>query len=451
MNEARGLWPFFTLAFLIWLATSVSAQTETPPEISREMVEKSHFLEGLSPPQNLSETIEALVKKRQSEKYQRIFDLLKQGKIKPAEAIKDLAFLKGLRDNPAIPESLKKLIDQYTDPEHARTLTPQDLEEIRNFARKPRDEVEGKDGAAPKSQNSPEPSRDGNSAGRRLPRGGGSSGPTKEEQQQLAQRVMRWLSGSPAMRQALRDLGRRLGEEDPRWGRLSARFDEMRERWDKLSQKLQFDHLASGETGSWLARILPSGSLQWGLSGDQSAAAQQRGIDDAAGGSLSASSFTWLAFAAIVVLILTVVTGWSLMARSRQLLGARQQEEWRLGPWPVNPGDVLTRGELVQAFEYLSLLNLGPDARNWNHRVIASRLGDEKKLKKYNVAPASWPRQGRAVVILPVNDPLHRVVVGELASIYEQARYAPPGDPLPETSLEAARRDLCLLAGVTAA
>ena len=39
----------------------------------------------------------------------------------------------------------------------------------------------------------------------------------------------------------------------------------------------------------------------------------------------------------------------------------------------------------------------------------------------------------------------------QLASLYERARYAPPGEPLPEAALATARRDLCLLAGVPAA
>jgi hypothetical protein len=100
---------------------------------------------------------------------------------------------------------------------------------------------------------------------------------------------------------------------------------------------------------------------------------------------------------------------------------------WRLGPWPVAPAAVATRGELVAAFEYLAVLCLGPDARARNHLDLAKRL-------------AQGPDEaGR------------RRAAGELARLYEQARYAPDAEPLTPDDVAAARRDLCLLAGVAAA
>ena len=96
---------------------------------------------------------------------------------------------------------------------------------------------------------------------------------------------------------------------------------------------------------------------------------------------------------------------------------------WNLGPWPVNPALVSTPAELIRAFEYLSLLRLGPDSRSWNHRAIAAHLGQ------------TVPPDGRRAA-------------DELAALYEQARYAPADDPLPADALSTARRDLCLLAGV---
>jgi hypothetical protein len=451
MNQERRFWPFFAVVLLIWVSNQASAQTENPPEVSREMLEKSHLLEELPPPPDTAEKIEALVKKRQTEQYQKIIDLFKQGKVTAQEALKDPAFRGELhdkwRDNPLIPESLKKLLDQYTDPEHAPALSPKDLEELRNFAKSApsHNEAEGKKGAAQKSEKPSDSTDDEKSAAGRTGRGGGSSGQTPEDQQELAQRVMKWLSGSPAMRKALRDLGRNLGEEDPRWARLSAGIDDMRQRLGNWSQRLE---LASGERGSWLARILPNWAPHFGLPADQSAGAGPHATDEDAGGSLSAGSHPWLLFAAFAFVILAALAGWSLMSRSRRLYGQSQRQEWKLGPWPVNPKEVVTRRELVQAFEYLSLLNLGPDARNWNHRVIAICLADKKKLSRM---PVSRPPRHNAPETLPVNDPLHQVVVRELASIYEVARYAPPGDTLPVASLEAARRDLCNLAGVTAA
>ncbi len=127
-----------------------------------------------------------------------------------------------------------------------------------------------------------------------------------------------------------------------------------------------------------------------------------------------------------LVLIAFGLAGAAVLALSRRRGGlrlSRRPEGERLGPWPVRPEAVRTREELVRAFEYLSLLLLGPAARAWNHRDIAAGLGD---------SPA---RSGAAE---------------RLAGLYERARYAPPDEPLPEPELGAARRDLRYLAGASA-
>jgi len=103
----------------------------------------------------------------------------------------------------------------------------------------------------------------------------------------------------------------------------------------------------------------------------------------------------------------------------------RGDDGWRLGPWPVRPEAVRTRDELVRAFEYLALLLLGPAARTRNHEEIAAGLGEQ--------------------------DVSRRAAAERLAGLYEQARYAPPDEVLPDTDLAAARADLSLLAGVAAA
>jgi hypothetical protein len=70
-------------------------------------------------------------------------------------------------------------------------------------------------------------------------------------------------------------------------------------------------------------------------------------------------------------------------------------------------------------------LLLGRRAQCWNHREIAGRLGGDAAEKQ------------RAAI--------------ELAAVYEKARYAPNDEPLEESALAAARRDLCYLAGVAGA
>jgi hypothetical protein len=131
-------------------------------------------------------------------------------------------------------------------------------------------------------------------------------------------------------------------------------------------------------------------------------------------------------------LILTVgLIAWQLFGRLSGRTGsrARQGSGWRLGPWPVNPARVATREELIRAFEFLSLLLLGPEARTWNHLDLAAGMGAE--------APAS------------LRDP--RQAANRLAALYEQARYAPEEEPWSAETLAEARRDLCSLAGVAAA
>ncbi len=120
----------------------------------------------------------------------------------------------------------------------------------------------------------------------------------------------------------------------------------------------------------------------------------------------------------VVVLILVVL--WQVSTRVQA--ARRTRAGWHLGPWPVDPRQVASRGDLVQAFEYLACLFLGPQARNRHHLDLADRLG------------AAHPT------------PAGQAAAAELGHLYEQARYAPPDEPLPEADLAAARRDLSLLA-----
>jgi hypothetical protein len=132
---------------------------------------------------------------------------------------------------------------------------------------------------------------------------------------------------------------------------------------------------------------------------------------------------------ALVVLALVL---WKAGRRREGLAGA-EGDGWHLGPWPVAPGGVAGRQDLIRAFEYLALLCLGPEAATCNHLDLADRLGSSPS-----------PTDG-----LDTN--LRRQAAERLARLYEQARYAPGDAPLPEEELAAARRDLCYLAGVAAA
>jgi hypothetical protein len=130
----------------------------------------------------------------------------------------------------------------------------------------------------------------------------------------------------------------------------------------------------------------------------------------------------WLAVLGVLVLILWRAGGWWEKIRGVQVPG------WQIGPWPIRPGDVSTRADLVRAFEYLSLLCLGPSARTCHHIDLAGRIG-----------------------ALPALDPdRRRESADTLARLYEQARYTPDDEVLPPEQMACARRELCYLAGVPA-
>jgi hypothetical protein len=120
---------------------------------------------------------------------------------------------------------------------------------------------------------------------------------------------------------------------------------------------------------------------------------------------------------------------WQIARWSGSKAGRGEQAEWRLGPWPVSPAAVSTGPELVRAFEYLALLRLGLKASTCHHRELANRLAGQDE---------GDPARGRHAA-------------EQLADLYEQARYAPAGEPLSPEELADARHALCYLAGVTVA
>lgn len=136
-------------------------------------------------------------------------------------------------------------------------------------------------------------------------------------------------------------------------------------------------------------------------------------------------SGAWQWLIGLGLLVGAAVLLWKLLPRALAWNQVKVADEWRLGPWPVAPGAVSSRAELVRAFEHLSLLLLGRQARTWNHRDIAAKMG--------------------------ASEAERRQVASELASLYERARYAPEAEPLSAAAIAEGRRDLCLLAGVEGA
>jgi hypothetical protein len=89
---------------------------------------------------------------------------------------------------------------------------------------------------------------------------------------------------------------------------------------------------------------------------------------------------------------------------------------WRLGPWPVEPQSISTRDDVIRAFEYLSVLKLGPRALTWNHVEIALALGQRFPTLSANAL--------------------------ELGAHYEQARYAPVSDAMSPADVHIARDEI---------
>jgi hypothetical protein len=134
----------------------------------------------------------------------------------------------------------------------------------------------------------------------------------------------------------------------------------------------------------------------------------------------------WAAVLGLVALVLWRGGGWWQQHRA-----AARASAWKLGPWPVRPGEVSTRADLVRAFEHLALLILGPIARTCHHLELGERLG------------ASAASESS----LTLADTRRRAA-GTLARLYEQARYTPDEEKLPPEMMADARRELVYLAGV---
>jgi uncharacterized membrane protein YgcG len=83
---------------------------------------------------------------------------------------------------------------------------------------------------------------------------------------------------------------------------------------------------------------------------------------------------------------------------------------------PIDPNEVKTRQDLVEAFDRMSLYKVGERVRVWNHRVIETNL--EK-------IAGNEPQAAR-----------------ELTNLYEQARYLPAHFEMSESQLSQARQHL---------
>jgi hypothetical protein len=110
-------------------------------------------------------------------------------------------------------------------------------------------------------------------------------------------------------------------------------------------------------------------------------------------------------------------------SRPDSLMGDSDFRKWTLRRWREVP--LGNRHDLIQAFEQLSILKLGLEARNWNHLVIAAGLGDGQRERSR--------------------------LASHLADLYERARYAPSEEPFPDEALRIAQHEFTILAGAETA
>jgi hypothetical protein len=461
-------WLRLSVVVVAVLAAPPSAVADSPywEFLFQDKLRDSHILdeERFPEPVGKPEEVEQLVRRHARERYQRVNELLQRYGLKIEDVDKHLETLKknpGLLqslgsltpDSPLLPPQVRKAIRESK-------LTPDKVEEYQKFLSRAQEElklVPATAKAAEKPPSDAPQASDASSKEADQTQSSSSAGPqtsgTIQGQQAsvpLADRLMQWLGpslrNSPAVRRALSDLGRHAGTVDPRWDKLTQGAKTLQKNWQGWDGS-QLGRLLPERAASILREFgvsLPGFQLPESLPGSRSA----RGGASADG----SGNFTgWHALAILGGFALVALLVRAVLARSSAALGAADGEGRTLGPWPVDPAAVGTREELVRAFEYLSLLSLGIAARTWNHRTIAKHLSWEVRKRNNSESPASLPSRGHTSV-LPSNLPdERRRAAFELAGLYEKARYAPPSDSLPDTALAAARRDLCFLAGVSAA
>jgi hypothetical protein len=425
---------FAAVSTLVFMPVA-RAQDDSNSAVTEKMLQRSHlWTRDLGPPKEYGERIESLMEKWKGNRDQDVIQRLIKGQLnpknlKPEQQHEIFKRLRSKLPPGLVSPEVKKALE---DLEHDRQLSPQQVQELQNWSAelshpKPLDAQEKgqkADRSQPEAAPAPESDRGSPNTGRRL---GGGNGPTlpsvnfSTQEQGYAQRVMNWINTSPAMRRALRDLSRRLGGDDPRWKELATRFDSIRTWGNGLS----FRRVTTDDLASWIGGALP----ELGPLGQDAGSLQSDGTTELIPGLPAERSFVILGLLVVGILAAALIAG-------RTTLGRRQDPGWILGPWPVNPAAVLNRDDLVQAFEHLSLLRLGPDSRNWNHRVIADHLLDPIPERRSEEKKSV---RGQGSRIQPA--------VTELASLYEHARYAPPDEVLSEQAVLAARRHLRLLAG----
>jgi hypothetical protein len=453
MRARCWIYVCFIPAILLLQAGSAWSSPQAQGSVSEDQIRKSHDLADLAPTDDPELSIPArLLSKGDAS----VLDLIKKAQQNRDPQQLAAQLKEWSKRHPAMAKMLEGMIGQ--DPAKLGDLSPKELEELQR-----RLQMHGAPSIAfppvppaANPENQPGPPMSGPQGAPAVPQPPAQNGngitpqaPTQGEPNAQASALSRHLDDfrrgmekldpglrhSAAVNNAFRTLARQLDADGGKsWEDLSANMGQLQERWSEWGKKLHVDRLVPEKGISWPEKL----KLKWwphiNWKRAEDAVGRQLSADlPVAAPSGAAGSSNWQLLIGFAGLAFLVVVLWRVLAQA-QFRHEQQEGGWRLGPWPVQPGQVASREDIVRAFEYLSLLCLGQSARTSNHHVIAEQLADQRRLSPQ---VAYFDERQHAV--------------DELAALYEQARYAPPSEPLPETALAAARRDLCLLAGVTVA
>jgi hypothetical protein len=189
--------------------------------------------------------------------------------------------------------------------------------------------------------------------------------------------------------------------------------------------KLSSLDIGSTSLGRWWSgsgRESSSGG-DWSLGGSSGGGSSGPGWSMGSGGGFGFGGLegSWLPVVILAAVLLGVLVWWRFWYLRDPVRTGWEPPEG-LGPWPLDPRHIATREDLVRAFEYLSVLICGMEARTWTHGTIAQALA------------GLAATQGHAAALL--------------ARLYELARYAPLDEPLTPGELAEGRGIVCQLAGV---
>jgi hypothetical protein len=342
-----------------------------------------------------------------------------------------------LKNNPAFkdPEFLKQLEKMFQDPDFPKNLEgklPKDVpvpnpEQGPDLKNKLQELVEqGKQQGPPKIVG--EAGAVGGKDGPKLPDPAklpNGSQPATNVDNEWVKWMEKNFGDSPAAQQAVKDLVDGLSKTD-----MKGMFDDVPELkngawkdigdWGKSNGldlgKIKPPDVSTGGGGSSSGGGGGSGPI-WGGGGGGSSSGGGGSVGGVGlgGGGTALAIIAGIAAAAFLAL---------LLFRRWKLEQARQAAHGATGGLGIDFDAIRTREELVQAFDHVSLDQMGEDARPWNHRVIADQLAEARPAQ---AAPAN-----------------------ELAGLYERARYAPADEDLSAGEFADARRDLRVISGVPA-